>query len=149
MHAIKPLKIIIFEDESLLANDLRHQIEKYNYKVIAMFRKGEDGLKYLEKVEAPEDIPDIVLMDISLAGSMSGIETAEIIVGKCNCAVVFLTGISQLDTFEEAFAIKPHAFLIKPFDAQQALVSIRLALYQKSLENRIAAYREQFGELSA
>jgi DNA-binding response OmpR family regulator len=144
---MSPLKIIIFEDEFLLANDLKRQIEQYNYKVIALFRKGEDGLRFLEEMQNPEDLPDIVLMDISLAGKMSGIETARIMSEKYNCSLVFLTGMSQMDTVEEAIKIKPHAFLIKPFDIQQALVSIRLAGYQKTLENKLAKYVEKFGEL--
>jgi DNA-binding NarL/FixJ family response regulator len=142
-----PLKIIIFEDEFLLANDLKRQIEQFNYKVIALFRKGEDGLKFLDDIQDPAELPDIVLMDISLAGKMSGIETARIMAEKYTFSLVFLTGMSQIDTVEEAIKIKPHAFLIKPFDIQQALVSIRLASYQKSLESRLAKYQEVYGEL--
>jgi DNA-binding LytR/AlgR family response regulator len=139
---MRPLKIIIFEDEFLLANDLKRQIQQFNYEVISIFRKAEDGLKFLENIHNPEELPDIVLMDISLAGKMSGIEAAQIMVQKYNFALVFLTGMSQLDIFEEAFKTKPHAFLIKPFDIQQALVSIRLAVYQKGLENRLQKCQE-------
>ncbi len=140
-------KIVIFEDEFLLANDLKRQIEQYEYRVTAMFRKGEDGVSHLSDPAHADDLPDIVLMDISLAGQMNGIEAARILVEKFNCAVVFLTGMSQMNIFEEAFQVKPHAFLIKPFDAQQALVSIRLAYYQKSLENKLLKYVERYGPL--
>lgn len=141
-----PLKIAIFEDEFLLANDLKRQIQQFNYEVTAIFRKAEDGLKFFEEIQRPEDLPDIVLMDISLAGKMSGIEAAQIMVTKYDFALVFLTGMSQMDVFEEAFKTKPHAFLIKPFDVQQALVNIRLAVYQKTLENRLLKYQEELEE---
>jgi DNA-binding NtrC family response regulator len=136
-----PIKIVIFEDESLLANDLKRQITPFNYEVTAMFRKAEEGLEYLADDRNKDGFPDIVLMDISLAGKMSGIEAAKIISEKYNVALVFLTGISQLETFEEAFQTKPIAFLIKPFDIQQTLVNLRLAAYQKALENKLLNYQ--------
>jgi DNA-binding LytR/AlgR family response regulator len=141
-----PLKIIIFEDEFLLANDLKRQIQQFDYEVIAIFRKAEDGLKFLEGIHQPAALPDIVLMDISLAGKMSGIEAARIMVAKYDFALVFLTGMSQMDVFEEAFKTKPHAFLIKPFDVQQAIINIRLAVYQKTLENRLLKYQDELEE---
>jgi DNA-binding NarL/FixJ family response regulator len=143
---MNPVKIIIFEDEFLLANDLKRQIEQFNYVVPAIFRKAEEGLEYLDQIHQPENLPDIVLMDIYLAGKMNGIEAAKIITKKFDFALVFLTGMSQLEVFEDAFLSKPHAFLIKPFDIQQALVSIRLAVYQKTLENRLLKYQEELEE---
>ena len=140
------VKIIIFEDEFLLANDFKRQIQQYNYEVPAIFRKAEDGLEYLANIKKPEEFPDIVLMDIFLAGKMSGIEAAKIIAEKYDFALVFLTGMSQLEIFEDAYKSKPHAFLIKPFDIQQALISIRLAVYQKSLENRLRKYQDELEE---
>jgi DNA-binding NtrC family response regulator len=141
-----PAKIVIFEDEFLLANDLKRQISPFNYEVTAMFRKAEEGLAYLADIQLKEDFPEIILMDISLAGKMSGIEAAEIISHKYNVALVFLTGMSQLEVFEEAFKTKPFAFLIKPFDIQQALVSIRLAAYQKGLETKLLRNQEDLEE---
>lgn len=139
---MRPLKIAIFEDEFLLANDLKRQIQPYNYEVIAIFGKAEDGLKFFENTDQIQNLPDIVLMDISLAGKMNGIEAAQIILAKYNFALVYLTGMSQMNIFEEACKTKPHAFLIKPFAIQQALVSIRLAIYQKNLENQLLMYKE-------
>ena len=65
---------------------------------------------------------------------------------KYNFALVFLTGMSQMDVFEEAFQTKPHAFLIKPFDIQQALGSIRLAVYQKSIEDQLLQCQKELEE---
>lgn len=138
-----PVKVILFEDEFLLANDLKHQLEPYNFDVIGVFRKAEEGLNFLEEIEQTDQAPDIVLMDISLAGKMNGIEAAKLITEKYDFALVFLTGMSQLEVFEEAFKTKPHAFMIKPFDINQALVSIRLAVYQKTLENSLMRYQEE------
>jgi len=138
-----PVKIVIFEDEFLLANDLKRQLQQFNFGVTAIFRKAEEGVEYLAGIEHTALFPDIVLMDISLAGKMDGIEAARIITTKYEVALVFLTGMSQLDIFEEAFKSKPHAFMIKPFDIQQALVSIRLAVYQKTLETRLLKSQQE------
>jgi DNA-binding NtrC family response regulator len=136
-------RVIIFEDEFILANDLKRQISRYGYDVLAMFKKAEDGIEWLESAEARNEIPDVVLMDISLAGKMTGIEAAGIISAKYSCAIVFLTGMSQLEVFEEAFKSKPSAFLLKPFDIQQALISIRLSVYMKKLENQLRASKDE------
>jgi DNA-binding NtrC family response regulator len=143
---MSPEKVVIFEDEFILANDLKRQISPYNYEVTAMFRKAEDGLQYLAGIQNKEDLPAIILMDISLAGKMNGIEAAEIITHLYDIALVFLTGMSQVEIFEKAFKTKPYAFLIKPFDLKQALISIRLASYLKSLENKVLKNQEAFGD---
>jgi len=135
------VKIAIFEDEFLLANDLKRQLEQYGYEVVAIFRKAEEGIDFFVSRSGTEDIPDLVMMDISLAGKMSGLEAAQIMETRYNVAVIFLTGMSQMDVFEEAFRKKPHAFLIKPFDIQQALVSVKLAVYIKDIEAQLAACR--------
>jgi DNA-binding NarL/FixJ family response regulator len=140
---MSPVKIVIFEDEFLLANDLKRQIQQFNFEVTAIFRKAEEGLDYLAGIERSAMFPDIILMDISLAGKMNGLEAGQIITRKYDIALVFLTGMSQLEIFEEAFKSKPHAFMIKPFEIQQALVSIRLAVYQKTLENTLLKYQEE------
>jgi DNA-binding NarL/FixJ family response regulator len=132
-----PVKVVIFEDEFLLANDLKRQISPFNYEVTGIFRKGEDGLQYMADIEKDEDFPELVLMDISLAGKMNGIEAAEIITHKYNIALVFLTGMGQVELIEETINSKPYALLYKPVDIKQALISIRMALYQKTLENKI------------
>jgi len=138
-------KIIIFEDELLLANDLKRQLTHYGYEVTAMFGKAEEGLDFLTTGE--NRVPDVVLMDISLAGKMTGLDAARAISAKYSCALVFLTGLSQVEVFEEAFQSKPFAFLLKPFDIQQAIVSIRLAVYQKKLETQLRRYQEELEKL--
>jgi CheY-like chemotaxis protein len=135
-------RVIIFEDEFLLANDLKRQLLRYGYEVTAMFRKAEEGLAYFDTLSDQNDFPDVVLMDISLAGKMTGIEAAAIISQKYCCAIVFLTGMSQLEIFEEAFKSKPSAFLLKPFEVQQALISIKLSIYMKKLENQLRKNKE-------
>jgi len=134
---MKAKNIAIFEDEFLLANDLKRQLTHFGFEVSAMFAKAEDGIAYLDSLPVTEKLPDVILVDITLAGSMSGIEAASLISEKYPCAIVFLTGMDQIQVFEKVFDEKPTAFLMKPFDIQQAIVSIQLAIYQKKLETEL------------
>jgi len=141
-------KIIIFEDEYLLANDLKRQLSQFGYEVVAMFRKAEEGLEYLESLhDKPELIPEVALMDITLAGKMSGTDAAVIISEKYRCAPVFITGMSQFEFFEETFKKKPFTFLIKPFEVNQAIISIKLALYIRTIESQLMASRKELEDL--
>jgi AmiR/NasT family two-component response regulator len=143
MNSISPFRVLLFEDEFLLANDLKQQLRPYNFDVVAMFRKAEEGLEYLASVDATGLLPDIILMDISLAGKMTGIEAANIISRKYQIALLYITGMSQLGVFEEAFKTRPHAYLIKPFDINQTIVNIRLAIYQNTLEKQLLKYQAE------
>ncbi|MEI6455228.1 MAG: response regulator [bacterium] len=139
-------KIVIFEDEYLLANDLKRQLCRFGYEVTAMFRKAEDGIEFLASNKDPAQFPEVALMDITLAGKMTGIDAAVIIAEKYPCALVFITGMSQFEYVEEAFRTKPFAFLLKPFEVSQAVVSIKLAVYQKDLESKLLKYQKELEE---
>lgn len=139
-------KIIIFEDEYLLADDLKRQLSPFGYEVVAMFKKAEDGIEYLASLKKPALFPEVVLMDISLAGKMSGMEAALVISENYPCALVFITGMSQFEFFEEVFKTKPFTFLLKPFEINQAVVSIKLAIYQKTLETQLLKYQKELEE---
>lgn len=147
MSSQQALKVIIFEDEILLANDLRMQIEPYGFKVLSIFRKAEEGLAWLEDQARDGVVFDVILMDITLAGKMNGIEAAGLIMENFGCAIVFITGMSQLNVFDEAFSARPHAFLVKPFDLNQAIVSIRLAVYQNRLEKELIRHQSDLEEI--
>lgn len=143
---MEDIKVIICEDEFLLANDLKRQLESFGCRVTRIFRRGEELIGFLES-KPPSDQPDAILMDICLAGSLSGIETARIVEGQSGAAIVFLSGVSEMKIMEETCRTKPHPFLLKPVDVQQALVSLRLAVYQQALESKIRDYRRRYGEL--
>ncbi|NND31667.1 MAG: response regulator [Saprospiraceae bacterium] len=117
------IKVIIVEDEPLVAADLKNQLEKTNIKVTGIFESGEDALEGLKK-----DQPDIILLDVRLYGSMDGIETAEEINKSYDIPVLFLTANTDPATFERAKLTFPHAFLSKPFRIKDVLHSIELAL---------------------
>ncbi len=104
-------KILITEDERIIAEDLKLTLMNYGHNVQAIVTSGEDAIK-----KAGELKPDIILMDIDLNGFLSGIEAADHIRKKYNIPVVFCTAYSDEDTMSRAFAVCPSGFITKPFE---------------------------------
>jgi DNA-binding LytR/AlgR family response regulator len=117
------IKAIIIEDEFVIAEDIRLRLEDHGYEVMGIFDKAEVALP-----EILEENPDIVLVDIKLAGAMNGIEMVKHMQVKMNLPVVYVTANSDTATYERAKATRPNAFLIKPFTSANLLASVDLAL---------------------
>lgn len=114
-----PLKILIVEDEMLIAANIAMQLESLGYTVVGIIPRGEEALKTvsLEK-------PDLVLMDINLKGQMDGIQTATLMQQTGKQPIIYLTANSDDDHFNRARATNPYAFISKPFkklDLQHAI----------------------------
>ncbi len=115
----KPLRLLIVEDEMIIAADISIQLAKLGYEVTGINTKAEDAISTVEN-----NPPDIILMDISLGGRMNGIEAAEYILEYFKIPVIFLTSNTDDATFQKAVAAKPYAFISKPFqekDLQRAI----------------------------
>ncbi|MFT7085600.1 MAG: DNA-binding LytR/AlgR family response regulator [Vicingaceae bacterium] len=118
-------KILIVEDEAIVAKDISVCLEKIGYEVVASFSKGEKALSFLE-----ENKPDLVLMDIMLAGNISGIDASAIIKKDHDIPVVFLTAYADEKTIERAKITEPYGYVIKPFKEIDLRTSIEMALYK-------------------
>ncbi|NBD32031.1 MAG: response regulator [Cyanobacteria bacterium] len=88
-------KIFIVEDELIIAKSLARQLEKLNYDVVGTASSGEKALELIE-----QNPPDLVLMDIVIAGEMDGIETAKKIREKFDIPVIYLTAYSDEETLK-------------------------------------------------
>lgn len=117
------IKVIITEDEPVVAADLEKQLTDYGMNVVANFDEGEDVLDFLEKHSA-----DVILMDIQLAGSLDGIDTAQRINNSHTIPIIFLTANTDRQTFNRAKMTFPHSFLSKPFRIKDVIYAIELAL---------------------
>jgi YesN/AraC family two-component response regulator len=105
------LKILIVEDESLIAMSLKSQLSKAGYKVCKLATTGKEAVEIM-KLECP----DVVLMDIRLPGDIDGIEAARQIGEFSTAMIIFASGYSDLTLKERAMILHPAAFLIKPID---------------------------------
>jgi len=116
-------KILIVEDEMIIAADLSLQLTKLNYEVIGIQTRAEDALKTVE-----QNRPDLILMDINLAGEMDGIQASAQILKTSKVPVIFLTSNTDDASFQRAIETKPYAFLAKPFQKANLERGIELAL---------------------
>jgi DNA-binding response OmpR family regulator len=122
-------KVIIFEDELLLANDLKRQIAPHGFEVSAIFARAEEGLAYLEKVKNIEELPEIILMDVTLAGPMNGFEAARRITACYSSTIVFLSGMNLKEDLDQSGSDgQGKFFLLKPVDITRAIVTLNFAL---------------------
>lgn len=122
-------KILVVEDERIIACDIKHCLENSGYIVPAIIAHGEKAISQIEEFQ-----PDLVLMDMMLKGEMNGIETAEIIINTFNIPVVFLTAHSDESTIKKAKATQPFGYVLKPFEETQLITTIEIALNKHQTE---------------
>lgn len=114
-----PIKILIVEDEMIIAANISLQLSTLGYEVIGIVPRAEEALTCVK-----QDQPDIVLMDINLKGDLDGIDTVKLIKEISDVAVIYLTANADEAHFKRAKSTHPHAFISKPFkklDLQRAI----------------------------
>ena len=119
-------RVVIVEDEGLIALHIEEMLTHAGYDVADLFPSGEDVLAYLDSSPPP----DIILMDIGLAGSLSGIETARRIRKKADIPVIFLTAYNDPHHLSEAAAVSPYGCLTKPFTEKKLVDTLETAFVQ-------------------
>ena len=129
-------QIMIVEDESIVAEDMKAMLEGFGYNVPTVAFSGEEAVK-----KAFDTHPDLVLMDIVLNGQMSGVEAVERIRSRCNIPVVYVTAYADEKTVRRAKATEPYGYILKPFDARELQTAIEIALYKHQMEKTAARER--------
>src|SRR5262245_11196612 len=102
--------ILIVENEAIVAADLTNKLRRLGYGISGTVWRGEEAV-----ARAREMRPDLVLMDIRLAGQLDGIEAAEQIRAQCDIPVIYLTAYCDPTTFQRAKLTAPFAYILKPF----------------------------------
>lgn len=125
-----PARVVVVEDEGLLALDIEKYLNRLDYKVVGTASSGEEATTLVDNLK-----PDVVLMDIMLRGPMNGIDAAQQIRQHSNAAVVFLTAYSDEQTLQRAIDIEPHGYILKPFEEADLKVAVELALKKTHLVN--------------
>ena len=134
-------KIMIVEDEGIIAMDIRNQLEGFGYDVVATAFSGGQAITL-----ATQHRPELVMMDIVLKGSMDGISAAKSIKESLNIPVIFLTAYSDPDTLQRAKAAVAYGYLIKPFRPDELRASIEVALYKHQLEQKLKDSEQWFAK---
>ena len=126
---MKPTRVLLVEDERIVALHLRQQLAKLGYKVVAHAASGDDALLQIEAHR-----PDIVLMDINIEGPIDGIETASRIPPDLQIPVIYLTVSSQSATLNRASATKPYGYLLKPVAERELHATIQMAVARRTAD---------------
>ncbi len=119
---MEKLKLLIVEDDPIIAADLERAMKKMGYEVLDAVESGEEALEVVA-----QDPPDLVLMDIQLEGDLDGIDTAHMISKQQAIPIIYLTSNTDERTFNRAKLTQPHGFLSKPFRLTDIKHSIDLA----------------------
>jgi CheY-like chemotaxis protein len=131
-------RIMVVEDEPITAADLEQKLNALGHDVTTWSDTGEDAL-----LQARTCPPDLVLMDIRLRGSMSGIEAARRLREHSDVPVVFLTAFADPATIDQACETQPFGYLVKPFTEQAVASAVQVALTRAGAE-RATVERERF-----
>jgi diguanylate cyclase (GGDEF)-like protein/PAS domain S-box-containing protein len=124
--------VLVVEDEVIVAHDLQSTLTRLGYDAPAPVASGEAALARLDEVR-----PDLVLMDIHLAGPMDGIATAERIRERVDLPIVYLTAHSDEATFRRANITEPYAYILKPFEERELTIAIDIALYRHRVDGKL------------
>ncbi len=122
-------RILVVEDQSIIALDLQNRLIGLGYDVPLTLAYAEEAVRRCGDLH-----PDLVLMDIRLKGEMDGIQAAQMIRAEHDVPVVFLTAYSDEPTLQRAQQIEPHGYLLKPFEDRELRLTIEIALYKYRME---------------
>jgi PAS domain S-box-containing protein len=128
---VKPV-VLVVEDEFITGSDLQSTLSDMGYEVPFVVDTGEEAL-----IKAGEMHPDIILMDITLRGAMSGIDAAEQIRQKYGIPVIFLTAHSDETTIDRAKITGPAAYIVKPFEPRNLRTTIEMARYKHAIDRQL------------
>jgi CheY-like chemotaxis protein len=125
-------RILIVEDEVMLAKELARGLKKSGNEVVGRVSTGEEAIQ-----RAEETLPDLILMDINLEGAMDGIEVSSRIQSSIDTAIIYLTAHTAPDVFERAKITEPYAYLTKPISPQELGRTVEMALYKRQMDRRL------------
>jgi CheY-like chemotaxis protein len=112
-----PNRILIVEDEQLVAADLEVKLNRLGYEVVGIASSGEEAIGL-----ASQHLPDLVLLDIRLQGDMDGIETARHLTSAGKVKFLFVSAFAQLP--EASGGLPSNLFLTKPYSLAQLQIAL-------------------------
>ena len=122
---MEQIKILVVEDESIVAKDIQNTLKKLGYDVPATASSAVMAYEKLEELK-----PDLVFLDIKLKGDEDGIHIAEHIKIKYNIPVVFLTSFVDQVTLDRAKVTEPYGYIVKPFNETDLKTTVEMALFK-------------------
>lgn len=134
-------KILVVEDEWVIAKQICSDLEDFGYVCASTASTGDDAARIVET-----ERPDLILMDIVLAGKMDGIDAVDKIALRFDIPVVYLTAYTNQRYLERAKLTKPFGYLVKPYKAKELYANIEMALYKHKTDKAINAYLSRLSQ---
>jgi len=135
-------KILIVEDENIVAKDFESILQDLGYKVIGIVSNAIDAITMTALHK-----PNLVLMDIMIKGKTSGIEAAKEIKSKYDIPVVFLTAYADDKTIDNAKDAFPYGYIIKPFKEKELETTIEMAINKYDEDKNVKKERDLYHSL--
>ena len=139
---MEPTRILIVEDEFIVARDLQAHLEKLGYLVCGRVNSGEKAFEHVQTTAT-----DLVLMDIMLKGSMNGIAAAAAFRSRFHLPVIYVTANTNPPIMDQAKLTEPFGFIIKPFNERELHANNEMALYKHRTEQTLAAQKALLDEV--
>jgi PAS domain S-box-containing protein len=139
-----PIRILIVEDEFVVAADLKIRLENLGYTVTGQVVSGEQALERITQ----QDRPDLVLMDIYLKGEKDGIQTAEEIKDQFEIPVVFVSAFADQELLGRAKVAEPFGYVIKPFAMNELRVAVEMALCKSDMESKLKESEKRYRRMA-
>ena len=124
-------RIMIVEDESIVAMGIKHKLEDLGYRIVGIEATGEGAVDTALKAE-----PDLILMDIVLKGDMDGIEAAQMIHGHLDTPIIYITAYSDEEVLRRARITEPYGYILKPFKKSEVNANIQMAIYKHACDKK-------------
>ena len=120
-------RILVVEDESIIALDLQHILQSSGFEVCQVVSSGEESILAANQIR-----PDIVLMDVKLKGDMSGIDAAKEIHRSLDIPVIYLTAFGDESTLRNALAHRDFVYIRKPFEEREIERAVKKSLQRSA-----------------
>ncbi len=138
MQIVRTAKIVIIENQLIIAADMQLQLQQLGYEVIGIIQSPEAAIETIKK-----NPPDLVLIDIRLGGDHNGIETAQCIMEEAPCPILFLSYGTNKLIFQKMMQTNPYAVIPKPFQMTDLERGISKALKRIAVEKANASKKIQ------
>ncbi|MBX3629627.1 MAG: EAL domain-containing protein [Nitrosomonas sp.] len=135
----KSIKILIVEDEQIVALDLKRRLTKLGYQITGMAANGNKALALVKREQ-----PNIVLMDIHIQGDADGVEVAAMMQKMHSIPVIYLTAYSEEKTLSRARETRPYGYLLKPFSDRELHVMIQISIERYERDMQITKNEQHF-----
>ncbi|MCM2131909.1 two-component system response regulator [Larsenimonas rhizosphaerae] len=135
-------RLLIVEDEAIVAHDLAEQLGEMGYDICGVADNGPQALEM-----ARTHRPNLVLMDVVIKGPMDGIKTAAMMHQEHDAAIVFLTAYSDSDTVRRATDTAPYGFLTKPYQINEIKAALEIAAYKFAMERELKESEQWFSSM--